>query len=143
MRTTLTLLAAWALIVPSAGADDAKKDDTKKDAVRKIDLTGFKAERARGTVEKPLEINSAEDLARTFTDKEIQERIKKDVNFETEKLLFFAWAGSGGDKLAFTVEKGSDAPVVMFTHTPGLTRDLRQHFLLYAMPKKATFKVGK
>ena len=55
--------------------------------------------------------------------------------------MFFAWAGSGRDKIDFKVEKGKKGPEVVFTYERGLTKDLRRHYHLYAVPKDATWRV--
>jgi hypothetical protein len=134
MRAVLAVLAA-ALAVVAAAADEPKKE-----AVRAIQAKGLQPDR-EGAFNKPLEIADAEALAKVVPDEAARAAVAREVDFKTEKLVLFRWAGSGGDKLAFTVEKGKEAPEVVFTLTPGLTKDLRPHVHLYAVPKAATFKV--
>jgi hypothetical protein len=80
-------------------------------------------------------------VAREITDR-TPKSIQKQVDFTEEHLLLFKWGGSGRDKLDFSIEEGKEGPVVVFTLTPGLTRDLRQHRRLYAVTNKAAFRVG-
>jgi hypothetical protein len=60
------------------------------------------------------------------------------VDFAKEKVAVFAWAGSGQDKVAAGEVKDKTA---VFTYTRGLTRDLRQHVKIFAVPKDAEVKV--
>ncbi len=55
-------------------------------------------------------------------------------------MLVFAWAGSGGDKVALTDETKDGKTVLTVTYTRGLTRDLRQHVKLFMVPKGAEIK---
>ena len=91
----------------------------------------------------PLPEARPKRLAKAVEDASAQDTIKKAVDFGKQKLLYFAWSGSGGDKLGFTVGKGDKAPEVTFRLTPGLTRDLRAHFKLYAVAKDATWRMDK
>jgi hypothetical protein len=142
MRTRLIALALWGLVWPLvARADEPAKD--AKQAVKEIDLKGLKRAPAEGgDVKKPTVITSAEELAKAFPEEELQGRIKKEVDFDKQRLLFFAWAGSGGDKLDFKVEDGKKGPEAVFTYRTGLTRDLRGHFHLYVLPKDATWRMA-
>jgi len=140
MRVENILLVCCGLALPLAAVADEPRKEPKDAAVRTIDLTGFRGE-ARGNVKKPTAITNAEELAKAFPDKDWQERLKKQVDFGKEQLLFFAWSGSGGDKLSHTAEKGEKGPVVVFHYQAGLTDDLRRHFHLYALPKGATWRV--
>ena len=146
MRKFLLLSAVCGLAVwTRAWADEPEPEDTKA-KVRELDtkdlgLRGFP--RGRGPT-MPTEINNAEELAKAIPDKEAQARVKKEVNFRREKLLFFAWAGSGGDRLTFDekLAKGKKGPEAVFHFKRGLTRDLRAHHKLFAVPKKAGYRVA-
>ncbi len=128
--------AVAALLVPLAVvADEVKKD--KEPVVREIDLKGVKLEAVRGRLDKPTVIANAEELGKTFADEELRTRLKKEVDFAKQQMLYFAWSGSGGDKLEPKVEEGK----VLFQYKPGLTRDLRPHFKLFVLPKDATWKI--
>jgi hypothetical protein len=109
-------------------------------AVRTLDIKGLKLGKADGKVGEPKVITSNDELAKAITDEETVAALKKQVDFGKEKLLFFAWSGSGGDKLATSLGKGDKGAVVTVTYTPGLTRDLRMHHQFFAIPKDATWK---
>jgi hypothetical protein len=85
-------------------------------------------------------ILTAKDLAKIFPNNDEQAKLTKLVNFDSENLLLFAWSGSGGDKLTVG---GVDAArkEVVFSKQLGLTRDLRRHFVLFAIPRGYTFVV--
>ena len=90
-----------------------------------------------GDVTKPAEIKSAEELAKSpLFGAGAADKLAKHVDFAKQKLVVFAWSGSGQDKLAgeFTTGKG---PLARFGYTPGKTRDLRQHFVVFVVDKKA------
>lgn len=62
---------------------------------------------------------------------------ERSIDFEKEKLLVFAWAGSGRDKVSVTDETKDGKTLLKINYTPGLTRDLRQHAKLFVVPKGA------
>ena len=105
------LLAAAALALPAASAEEANKKG--KDAlVRAIDLKGFRRDKTSGVALKPTKITNAEELAKAFpdTDKNWRDQIARQVDFEKEELLFFAWTGSNTDRLSFKVEETRKGP---------------------------------
>jgi hypothetical protein len=110
----------------------------KESAARALDV---KVERpAKGRVSQPVTIRSADELAKAIMDETAVAAVKKAVEFEKEQLVYFAWSGSGQDKISFEPTAGA-APTVTFTYTPGRTRDIRPHARLFALPKDATYKV--
>jgi hypothetical protein len=135
MRTIL-LTTVCGFLLPLAG----RADDTKV-VLKEIDLKGAKLEPSEGRI-KPAEITSGEELARTFADKETQDRIKKEVDFAKHKLVYFAWAGSGQDKLTARLTDG-DKKEVVFAYQPGRTRDLRRHFHLFLLSKDTPYRLGR
>ena len=59
-----------------------------------------------------------------------------------KKLLVFAWAGSGQDKVTASIGADSNKkPIVYVEYIRGLTRDLRQHVRLFAVPKDLPVEV--
>jgi len=132
-----SFLAVAALALPVASAEEPNKKD--KDAVvREIDLNGFTRARTKGVASKPTKITNAEELAKAFpdSDEEWLDRIAKQVDFEKDELLFFAWTGSGTDRLSFKVEQTKKGPVVVFSYKQGLGDDIpRPRFRLYAIAK--------
>jgi hypothetical protein len=134
MRILTTFVAAAVLALPlTARADD------KAEAVKEIELKDLKKSPAFAGANKPTEITSADELAKAIPDEDAVAKIKKDVDFAKVKLVLFAWEGSGGDKVTPSTEKDE----VTFTYKAGLTRDLRQHMHLFAVPKDAKIKMAK
>lgn len=130
MTTRLLALAAICLnCTVAVAADDVKE----------IELKGLKADVPMTRPDQPTEIKTAEELAKVFPQKEVVDSISKNVDFSKQKLVFFAWAGSGGDKI--TAAAAMDE--ITFTYKGGLTRDLRPHFKLFAIPKESKFKFEK
>jgi hypothetical protein len=134
---TCWFLAVAALSLAVASAEETNKKD--KDAVvREIDLNGFARAETSGVASKPAKITNVEELARAFPDRDGQwlDRITKQVDFEKDELLFFAWTGSSTDRLSFKVEETKKGPVVIFSYKRGLGDDIpRPRFRLYAIAK--------
>jgi hypothetical protein len=144
MRTRLIGLTVGLVVLgATAIADEPAKKD--KDAqVREVSLKDIKLPNARGgNVKEPTVITSDEELKKAFPDEETQTQLKKEVDFSKQKMLFFAWAGSGGDQLTFTEEKGEKELAVILSFQPGKTKDLRSHHKLLVMPKDAMWSFAK
>ena len=92
----------------------------------------------KGALKKPLVIKSAEDAAKHFDGKNLA-AIKKQVDFEQQFVLIFAWRGSGGDRLNYAVLESYPEQIV-FKHKRGRTRDLRPHLYIYALRNNVTWK---
>lgn len=122
--------------------EEVKKDEPKKDdgGVREIDLKDAKLGEANGAASKPTKITSEDDLKKAVGE-DAAKGMK--VDFKKEYLLFFQWAGSGQDKLAHASETKDKKTTVTFSYAPGRTRDLRQHFHLFALPTDTEWKFGK
>ena len=130
MHLRTVFLTAICLIVPlSLSAGEAGK-------LREIDAKGVKVDFEKGRVSKPKVIASADDLDKAIPE---ADAIKKQVDFTKEKLLLFAWGGSGGGKL--TAKLSDEGKTAVFTFKAGLTRDFRRHVHLFALPKNAEFKL--
>jgi hypothetical protein len=132
----MVLALGVGLVVGVRAAEPAKDD---KQAVRELKDVQLKP--TAKDVNKPTEVKTADEAAKLF-DKDTLEKVKKEVDFGKEKLLCFDWSGSGQDKLAFQVEKDKDAPLVVFTFTPGRTRDLRMHSHVFVLPADAKWRLG-
>ncbi len=91
---------------------------------------------------KPTLIETRNSLAEVFGEPRA-EKIAKQVDFEQEFLVFFQWAGSGQDKLTFTVEKNNGKSKVVFVFKPGRTRDLRPHAHLVSIRKGVSWEIAK
>jgi hypothetical protein len=108
-----------------------------KPAVKEIPTKDLKITFPKGgKATEPTEINSAEDLAKAPALGGAADEIKKQVDFAKEKLVFFAWGGSGGDKVT-----ADEKTAGTFNYMRGLTRDFRQHTKLFVVPKDAAVKV--
>jgi hypothetical protein len=83
------------------------------------------------SLRKPLVIRSAEEAAGHFGDDALA-ALKKQVDFEKQIVLIFAWRGSGQDRLTYAVLE-SYPEQVPFKYRPGRTRDLRPHVYVYAL----------
>src|SRR5262245_46154277 len=130
-------LAVVALAPSVASAEDTNKKDNDA-IVREIDLNGFTRARTSGVASKPTKITNTEELAKAFpdSDQEWLDRIARQVDFEKDELLFFAWKGSGTDRLSFKFEQTKKGPVVVFSYKQGLGDDIpRPRFRLYAIAK--------
>lgn len=124
-----------ALIVAAFFAAPVFAED--KPAVKEIPTKDLKIKfPERGKATEPSEIKTADELAKSEALKDAADAIKKQVNFEKEKLVFFAWGGSGGDKIA-----ADEKTAGTFNLTRGLTRDFRMHTKLFVVPKDAAVKV--
>ena len=122
-----------------AVADDKEKD---KPAIKELDTKDMKlVPPQRGKATEPTTIASAEELAKNQTVKDSADAIKKQVDFEKQKLVVFAWAGSGQDKITPELKTADKKSTAVFAYTRGLTRDLRQHIHLYVVPRDAEVKV--
>ncbi|VTT97690.1 unnamed protein product [Gemmataceae bacterium] len=131
MRTCAIL--ALSLFAAAARAED-------KPVVREIPTADLKVTfPEQGKAGVPTVIETADDLAKSPVLKDAAEAVAKLVDFKTEKLVLFAWAGSGQDKLALTAKEVDKKTVLVTEYAPGRTRDLRQHVKLYAVPKAAAF----
>ena len=112
--------------------------------LKPLDLKGVATVQPKeGDVTKPSEIKSAEELAKSpLFGAGAADKLTKQVDFAKQKLVVFAWSGSGQDKITgeFTTGKG---PLAQFGYTPGETRDLRQHFVVFAVDKKAEVRAPK
>jgi hypothetical protein len=136
MRSTISLCAL--LLGTGTVMGDDKKDATTS-AVRPLDV---KAEGpAAGKATAPVTIVSAAELEKALGDGATAKAVKKLVKFETEKVVYFAWSGSGQDRITHTVVMGKKGPEVTFTYAQGRTRDFRPHHKFFALPKDAPFKV--
>lgn len=124
------VLIAVTLFAAPVLADD-------KPAVKEIPTKELKIPAMRGgKATEPTVIKSADDLAKSPALKDSADAIKKEVDFDTQKLVFFAWSGSGGDKIAPDAKTAGT-----FAYTAGLTRDLRPHVHVFVVPKDAEVKV--
>lgn len=131
MRACAVLIAAF-VGLPALAADEKDKPVVTEIATKDLKVAPAKG----GKPKEPVTVTSAEELAKNPVVGGAAEELKKSVNFDKQKLLVFAWAGSGQDVVTASIGADSDKkPIVYVEYLPGRTRDLRQHVRLFAVPK--------
>ena len=88
---------------------------------------------------KPIVVKSKEELAKHFG-KEAVAILVKAVDFKKQVVLVFAWRGSGGDQLNYTVAE-SFPEQITFSRQFGRTRDLRPHAKVFALRSNVKWSV--
>jgi hypothetical protein len=133
-------IAAAVLLAVPAFAED-------KPQVRALVMKDVKLVQPKdfGAPPKAIEIKTADELAKSaaFADDAGRDAIKKQVDFTKEKLVVFAWSGSGGDQLTPELKADGKKLAAVFTYKVGETDDLRRHALAFVVPKDAEVKVVK
>ncbi|MCS7166125.1 MAG: hypothetical protein RMI91_12555 [Gemmatales bacterium] len=126
------------------GKGDKREGQGDKIEVRQLNLTGVRLnprEAERSRVDMAVVITDAEGLADAFPDENSQQAIAAQVDFRKEKLLFFRWAGSGGDRIRPQVQRANGNVRVVFKYQRGLTHDLHGHHYLFAVPRGVRWEV--
>ena len=90
-------------------------------------------------IRQPTAVTSLAEAEKLFG-KEVAGKLALDVDFASEQILFFAWSGSGGDRLSATLKKTDTEEVAVFEYTRGLTKDLHRHSRAFVIPKKAKWE---
>jgi hypothetical protein len=135
MRTAVMTVACGLMVGVLGAADEKDK------LVREVELKDVKVTPpAKSVVTKPKTIKDAEELAKVIPDKGQAAKVAEKVDFAKEKLVLFAWNGSGRDKLTASDKKTDKGVVVTFAYEEGRTRDLQQHRKLFVVPKDAEVK---
>ena len=88
---------------------------------------------------KPIVVKSKEEAAEHFGKKTIAALVKA-VDFKKQFVLIFAWRGSGGDQLNYTVAE-SFPEQITFSRQFGRTRDLRPHAKVFALRSNVKWSV--
>ncbi len=88
---------------------------------------------------KPIVIQTAKQAAEHFAGDQL-EALSKQVDFDKQLVLVFAWRGSGQDRLDYVVME-SFPEQVRFTYKPGRTRDLRPHVYVFALRSNVKWSV--
>jgi hypothetical protein len=131
MRDAMRIAVLTLFLAAAAFAADDKP------AVKEIPTKGLKIAFPKGgKPTEPTEIKTTDELAKSATLKDAADEIKKQVNFDKEKLVFFACGGSGRDKIT-----PDEKTAGTFTLTRGLTRDYRMHTKLFVVPKETAVKI--
>jgi hypothetical protein len=125
MRCPIALTAAVCLLATHARAQNVPA--IKEIASIAPEHSVFDA----GAATRPLVLNSEKEASEHFSKDELA-KLTREVDFSKQFVLVFAWRGSGGDRLSYTVAESSPEQVA-FTLTRGRTRDLRPHLHIYAL----------
>ena len=88
---------------------------------------------------KPIVVKSKEEATKLFG-KEAVATLVKAVDFKKQFVLVFAWRGSGGDRLNYTVAE-SFPEQITFSRQFGRTRDLRPHSKVFALRSNVKWSV--
>ena len=88
---------------------------------------------------KPIVVKSKEEAAKHFGKKAVASLVKA-VDFKKQFVLVFAWRGSGGDQLNYTVAE-SFPEQISFSRQFGRTRDLRSHAKVFALRSNVKWSV--
>ncbi len=129
------------LVLPVLAADSPEPKGRKPVKLREIKVENLPT--SEGAFGKPAKIASQKDLEKAVADKDVRQKISKQVDFKKEYLLLFRWAGSGADRLSVSVDKGKKGDVARFRHKAGMTADFHRHAVLYALPKGMDHNMGK
>lgn len=131
MRVCSVVTALLAIGLAAAGQDP--KPAAREIPTQNLKLT-FPANPGKPTV--PGVIASADELAKHEVVGAAVGELKKQVDFTKEKLLVFAWAGSGQDRVSVGITTAGDKKVLSIAFLPGKTFDLREHIRLYVVPNE-------
>lgn len=88
---------------------------------------------------RPIVIKSKEDAGKHFGRDALNVLVKQ-VDFQKQIVLIFAWQGSGGDKLTYTVAE-SFPEQITFAITPGLTDDKRMHSRVFILRSNVRWSI--
>jgi len=134
------VLAVSGILAGQSYSQAAEADDDADKTVRELELKSA-LPRRRGSAQKPTVIKDEKELKETFPDEALRKEIAADIDFSKQQLLYFAWAGSGRDRLTAKVVGEGEPHSVEFHYQRGLTRDLRPHAHLFAIGRDVKWSV--
>ena len=144
--SAIVAAAAVVAVVWHAGAGALAEEmpatrpaNPKVPAIRELTVAAKETVFGKSSWDKPLVLKSAKEAGEFFAEEELA-KLVKDVNFDQQVVLVFAWHGSGGDKLTHAVAE-SYPEQVMFKYSRGRTKDLREHVLVFALRSNVTWQV--
>jgi hypothetical protein len=123
----------------------AEENESAKDepAVKVVTLRDLEFEMPAGKVDEPILVTSEKEFAKTVPDKSARATLGKELDFANTQILVFRWDGSGQDRLTPETVTKNKVTTVSIYYKMGLTRDLRQHLVLLAIPAKAKWEFVK
>lgn len=132
---TCTILAI--LLAGGALAADEKQKDKDKPTVKELPTKDLKLTHPKdGKPTEPTTVKSAEELAKNPVVGGSAEELKKQIDFDKQKLLVFAWSGSGEDIVTASIGADSKGtPLAYVEYLRGKTDDFRQHVRLFVVSK--------
>ncbi|VTR96687.1 unnamed protein product [Gemmata massiliana] len=134
----ITMCIAAVLVAALGGAPV----DVTKGTVRNLMATIEDFQRPRSAAPKLIEIVSADALAKApvFRDDDGREAIGKQVDFSKEKLVVFAWKGSGTDEISHSPADKDGK--IGFTFRAGTGEDVRESRVrAFAVPKDSKIEL--
>jgi hypothetical protein len=136
-------IATWSLaIVFALAALVFAEPDPKVPPITRIERVAPKPSVFQASSRtKPIVLRSEKEAAEHFT-KDGLAKLTKQVDFQQQFVLLFAWRGSGQDRLQYAVAE-SYPEQVFFKYKPGRTRDLRPHVYLYALRSNVKWSVKR
>ena len=140
MMARSLMAALLAMLLIPAGLL-AEQQPQKIPAVTRLDVAPKASVFDDATRVKPIELTSAE-AAGKYIEGDALDALNKQVDWEKQTVLIFAWKGSGQDRMATDISEGEDKRLVVdFIYTAGRTRDLRPHVYVYAVNNDLSWQV--
>ena len=99
--------------------------------IAEVKVPEFTLESGLDGAKKPLLLQSSDEAAAYFGAKNLA-TLKDKVDFSKQKVLVFAWRGSGQDRIVYEVLE-SFPEQIRFSYQRGRTRDLRPHLKVFAV----------
>lgn len=131
---TGAMLACCVLISSAAHAQQSAPIEEVKGLV--LDRAVFDASQ----VGKPIEVTKAEVALKLFGVDGSKALLRK-VDLKSQRVLVFAWKGSGQDALSYAVAESAPEQV-FFSYKPGFTRDLREHARIFVLRSDVKWSIA-
>ncbi|MBI3821324.1 MAG: hypothetical protein HY289_01445 [Planctomycetes bacterium] len=103
-----------------------------QDAIKRLNIKPTKPAFKKWS--EPVVIRTEEDAAKHFG------KAPEGVDFKKQIVLLFAWRGSGGDKLEYSVLE-SFPEQIPFSLKPGATDDLKEHVHVFALRSNVRWSI--
>ena len=157
LASGLTLVVTISAPAQGDAKDDAKADPAPAAAAEGIQNLEKAAQAAKGEIAmkelkeltvresafrnarppQPTAVRSDEEAEKLFEGESLA-AFRREIDFSKEQAVVFAWQGSGQDRIK--AENTKSGP--LFDYEPGRTRDLRQHTVVFVLPKNDSWAVA-